>query len=164
MTVETAMWTASGNVRKFTDNGDGTMLIEHFAPGDAGYDAAAALVISNPHNTYEPEPTEAEIAARELAEWRAGASLTVVQLLIGLVDAGWITNAEGEAWLSGSALPPSAVAVVSTLPTEAQFAAKARMLRMTSVARTDGLVDVLAAAVGKTAPEVDTFFATYSVV
>lgn len=87
--------------------------------------------------------------------------LTFAQLLIGLVAEGWITEAEGEAWLQGS-LPPPVVALINTLPAYLRFAAKARAIRPSEVLRRDPLVEMLGAAQGKTAEQLDTFFSTYS--
>lgn len=89
------------------------------------------------------------------------ASISFAQLLIGLVTEGWISEAEGEAWLVGT-LPTPVLALISTLPTEQQFAAKARAIRPSEVMRTDALVVSLGAAQGKTPEELDQFFGTYS--
>lgn len=107
----------------------------------------------------------ADIAAAALAEARAQMRLSPTQLIIGLVSEGWITQAEGDAWTSGGPLPAAALGVIASLPTDAlKFAAKTRMLKMTTVDRTDPLVAALAAAVSKTDAEIDTFFATYAAV
>lgn len=55
----TASWRPDGSVSVYTDNGDDTVSIENFQVGDAGYDAAAALVLSHPHNIpgSEPDPS-----------------------------------------------------------------------------------------------------------
>lgn len=87
--------------------------------------------------------------------------LTFAQLLIGLVAETWITEAEGDAWLAGT-LPTPVLALISTLPAEARFPAKARAIRPSEVIRHDPLVEMLGAAQGKTAAELDTFFATYA--
>ena len=87
--------------------------------------------------------------------------LTFAQLLIGLVAEEWITEAEGEAWLAGT-LPAPLLALISTLPAEQQFPAKARALRPSEVLRRDPLVETLRVAQGKTSEELDAFFATYS--
>lgn len=89
------------------------------------------------------------------------ARLTFAQLLIGLVAEAWITEAEGEAWLSGT-LPAPVLGLISTLPAEQQFPAKARALRPSEVIRNDPLVEMLGAAQGKSSAELDAFFATYS--
>lgn len=87
--------------------------------------------------------------------------LTFAQLLIGLVTEEWITQAEGEAWLTGT--PPAAVsALIAALPTGEQFAALARAVRPSEVLRNDPLVVAMADAEGKTPEEVDTFFTTYA--
>ena len=92
---------------------------------------------------------------------RADMSLSFAQLLIGLVAEGWITEAEGDAWLAG-VLPAAVLALIATLPAGARFAARARAARPSVVLRTDPLVAGLAAATGKTAAQLDTFFLTYA--
>jgi hypothetical protein len=87
--------------------------------------------------------------------------LSFAQLLIGLVTEGWITEAEGEAWLAGT-LPAPVLDVIATLPAEQQFPAKARALRPSEVVRSDALVVALGTAQGKTDEELDTFFTTYA--
>jgi len=88
-------------------------------------------------------------------------SITFAQLLIGLVSEGWITEAEGEAWLAG-VLPAQVTALIATLPVEQQFAAKARAARPSEVLRMDPFVISMGAAQGKTPEELDQFFRTYS--
>lgn len=87
--------------------------------------------------------------------------LSFAQLLIGLVTEGWITEADGDGWLTGT-LPAAVTAVIDTLPVEQRFAAKARALRPSAVLRADPLVAAMGAAAGKTSAEIDTFFTTYS--
>jgi hypothetical protein len=89
--------------------------------------------------------------------------LSFAQLMIGLVSEGWITTAEGEAWLTGT-LPAPVVALIGTLPAGQQFPAKARALRPTIVERTDPLVSALGAAQGKTPEQLDDFFRTYAAI
>jgi hypothetical protein len=89
-------------------------------------------------------------------------NLSFAQLLIGLVTEGWITEAEGGAWLVGT-LPDVVLLVISTLPQDQQFAAKARAIRPSEIVRDDPLVSMLATAEGKTSEEIDDFFVTYSV-
>lgn len=88
-------------------------------------------------------------------------SISFAQLLSGLVAEGWITEAEGEAWLTGT-LPAPVLALIATLPAEQQFAAKARASRPSEVLRMDPLVQAMGAAQGKTPEELDQFFRTYS--
>jgi hypothetical protein len=86
-------------------------------------------------------------------------SITFAQLLIGLVAEGWISEAEGEAWLTGT--PPAPVlAAISGLPEGQRFAAKARAIRPSVVLLNDPLVQQLAALQDKTA-ELPAFFNTY---
>jgi hypothetical protein len=89
--------------------------------------------------------------------------LSFAQLMIGLVSEGWITTAEGEAWLTGT-LPAPVLALIGTLPAGQQFAAKARALRPTIVERTDPLVSALGLAQGKTPEQLDDFFRTYAAI
>jgi hypothetical protein len=90
-------------------------------------------------------------------------NLSFAQLLIGLVTEGWITEAEGEGWLVGT-LPAAVLTVIGTLPTNQQFAAKARASRPSDVKRADPLVAALAAAEGKSPDQIDEFFLTYAAV
>lgn len=87
--------------------------------------------------------------------------LSFPQLLIGLVSEQWITEADGDAWLAGT-LPSTVLTVISSLPMEMRFAAKARALRPSVIIRADPLVATLAAYEGKTPEELDEFFLTYS--
>ena len=85
--------------------------------------------------------------------------ITFAQMMIGLVTEGWITEAEGEAWLTGT--PPAPVlGLIAQLPAEARFAAKARAVRPSIVLLSDPLVQALGALQGKTA-ELPEFFNTY---
>jgi len=95
------------------------------------------------------------------AEVRAAMTLSFAQLLIGLVAEGWITEAEGEAWLAGS-LPAGVLDLIATLPQAAQFPARARAVAPSYVVRLDPLVVALAQAQGKSDTELDTFFTTYA--
>lgn len=103
-----------------------------------------------------PRDIEAEVAA-----FRESASLTFAQLLIGLVTEGWITQAEGTAWLAGT-LPAPVTALIATLPPAEQFPALARASRPSVVLRSDPLVVELGANQGKTPEEIDDFFRTYA--
>jgi hypothetical protein len=88
-------------------------------------------------------------------------SITFAQLLIGLVTEAWITEAEGEAWLTG-VLPTQVTALIDTLPVEQRFAARARATRPSEVLRMDSFVVSMGAAQGKTPEELDDFFRIYS--
>lgn len=87
MPTVTATWMQDGKVRTYTDQGDGTMLIQEFAPGDAGYADAAALVISSPHHTPDAEPT----MEQHLAAARASA-IDRVNRATGLARRAFITD------------------------------------------------------------------------
>lgn len=88
-------------------------------------------------------------------------NLSFPQLLIGLVTEGWISESDGEGWLVGT-LPAAVLALIATLPTNQQFAAKARATRPSEIIRSDPLVNALGTAEGKTSIELDEFFITYS--
>ena len=87
--------------------------------------------------------------------------LSFAQLMIGLVSEGWITTAEGEAWLTGT-LPAPVVALIGTLPEAQQFPAKARAIRPTLIERADPLVVMLGKAQGKKSEDMDNFFRKYA--
>jgi hypothetical protein len=107
--------------------------------------------------------TPEEIAALPGPQPEPVPDLSFAQLMIGLVSEGWITEAEGEAWLTGT-LPAPVLALIGTLPAAQRFPAKARALRPTIVERTDPLVSALGAAQGKTDAQLDDFFQTYAVI
>lgn len=121
---------------------------------------AAALVMGPAAYQPPPPPTPEQVAAALEAE-RAAMRLTFAQLLIGLVAEAWITEAEGEAWLTGT-LPAPVTALIVTLPANEQFSAKARALRPSLILRMDPMVVTLGANQGKTPEEIDTFFRTYA--
>ena len=103
------------------------------------------------------------IKIKPSAPKRMDMRLTFAQLLIGLVAEGWITEAEGRAWLAGT--PPAPVlALIETMPADQQFAALARALRPSEVVRLDPLVEALTIANGKSAEEIDQFFEVYATV
>ena len=124
------------------------------SPAEAGWtDGEYSLELIPP----PPAPTPEEILAAERATMR----LSFAQLLIGLVTEAWITEAEGDAWLSGT-LPFAVLTVIDNLPANQRFAARARALRPSEVLRNDPLVISMGTAAGKTDTEIDTFFRTYA--
>ena len=84
--------------------------------------------------------------------------ISFAQLLTGLVASDMISEAEGEAWLQGNALPMVIAAMVGGLPREAQFGAKAKLYRMSACLRSDPLVGMLAQSQKLTSGDVDQFF------
>lgn len=123
-------------------------------------DAATGRKTTRPFTTEEIAAIEAARAAAAVAG-RASMRLTFAQLLIGLVAEGWVSEADGEAWLSG-ALPAPVAGLIGTLPQGQRFAARARALRPSEVLRLDPLLLALGAATGKTPEEIDQFFLTYA--
>jgi hypothetical protein len=83
--------------------------------------------------------------------------ISFAQLLIGSVMEGWITEAEGEAWIAGT-LPAALLTLIATLPVEQRFAVKARALRPSIIVRADLLVNAFGQAKDKTPAEIDAFF------
>lgn len=108
----------------------------------------------------EPYVAPAPPSAESL---RQAMQLTFAQLLIGLVAEGWITRAEGEAWLNGT-LPLPVTQIIATLPDSQQFAAIARAKLPSVIMRLDGLVMVLAATQGRSDAQMDAFFTTYAAI
>ena len=107
-----------------------------------------------------------EQEANDITESKIGfspvpASISFAQLVIGLVTEQWITETEGTAWLQG-VLPAAVETLITSLPQEQQFIARARASRPSEVLRDDPLVVSLGAAQGKTEEELDDFFRTYS--
>ena len=80
-------------------------------------------------------------------------SITMRQLLIGLMGAEWITPAQADAWSADGTLPPTITAVIDALPTEAERVAARITARKMSVAlRNDPL---LIAAAHAAMPDAD---------
>ena len=89
--------------------------------------------------------------------------MTFAQLLIGLVAENWISEAEGEAWLTGI-VPDAVMNLIASLPEGQRFAALARASRPSVVMRSDPLVAAMADMKDKSQVEMDDFFSTYSAV
>jgi hypothetical protein len=137
-------------------------------PQDTGaqFDVADlhAAMAADPATLPYALPSEEEIAAEQAAALegeRSRMQLSFAQMLIGLVSEQWITEAEGEAWLTGT-LPAAVLGLISTLPANQRFAARARAVQPSVVMRNDPLVAALGAAQGKTAEQMDDFFRTYA--
>ncbi len=89
-------------------------------------------------------------------------NLTFAQLLFGLVTEGFITEAEGNAWLVNRVLPASVEGAIGGLPGPQQLLARARALQPTEILFSDPMVQMMGAAQGKTPEELDQFFRIYS--
>lgn len=87
--------------------------------------------------------------------------ISFAQLLIGVVSEGWITESEGQSWLSGT-LPSAVLSLIDNLPVEQRFAAKVRAIRPSTIIRNDPFVVAMGFAAGKTTEEMDKFFQTYA--
>lgn len=150
-------------------NGSGVSII-YPAPGFEAEDVAKDVPNGAPFVILDTA-TLPDKATRDRWTWDNGAiavgpvvtvqttQITFAQLMIGLVTEGWITEDEGDAWLTGT--PPAPVlALIAQLPPAARFAARARALRPSIVMLSDPLVQALGAMQGKTA-ELPQFFNTY---
>ena len=74
-------------------------------------------------------------------------SITMRQLLIGLMGAEWITPAEADTWSADGTLPATIMAVIDALPTEAErVAARITARKMSSAYRNDPLLIAAAQA------------------
>lgn len=134
---------------------DGTFVIlhkgfpYHVLMDDPLFEDAAAAGAEAP---FEPAPDP--VPAPQTVE------ISFAQLIGGLVTEGWISKAEGQAWLRGT-LPAQVTALIAQLPEEQQIFAEARALNPTSVLLSDPLVQALAASQGKTPAQLETFFNAY---
>lgn len=104
-----------------------------------------------------PPPTPEELLQAE----REAMRLSFAQLLIGLVERQWISEADGISWLSGT-LPPSVVSTINLLPAEERFAATAKCLRPSYVFRLDQIVLLMAKVRGISDADVDALFRDYA--
>lgn len=143
MNITNAQLTATGSIAALID---GVQMTIPADPGNRHYAAMVAAGVTPAPYTAPPEPIPQQ--------------MTFAQLLIGLVAEGWITEAEGDAWLEGR-IPAAARALIATLPQSQRFAAKARTARPSVVLRNDSLVVALGSEQGR---DLDAFFATYSAV
>lgn len=126
------------------------------SPAYIGWSSGEYMLVQSPAGGQPPEPTLEEIAQSQ----RQAMHLSFAQLLIGLVEESWITEAEGEAWLVGQ-LPEPVATLIASLPVEQRFPAKAKALRPFAVERLDPIVVAMGQAQGMTADDLDNFFRTY---
>ena len=98
-------------------------------------------------STFTPPP------APEPEPEPAPQSITMRQLLIGLMGAEWITPAQADAWSADGTLPPTITDVIDALPTEDErVAARITARKMSNAYRNDPL---LIAAAQAAMPEAD---------
>lgn len=106
-------------------------------------------------------PPTAEYMWNKLLPFRQNMRLTFAQLLIGVVDTGWMSQTDAEMWADGT-LPTPVTDIIATLPAQDQFAATMKAKRPTNITRVEPLVLAFGTAVGATEQEMDDFFVTYS--
>ena len=125
-------------------------------------DGVEMVVPADPANRHYAEMTEQGVTvAPYVAPPAPIPDLSFAQMLTGLVAQGWITEAEGDAWLEGT-LPAAVLGLIAGLPAEQRFAAKARAARPSVVERSNPLVLGLAAIQGVTEAQMDAFFIAYA--
>jgi hypothetical protein len=90
------------------------------------------------------------------------ASITRLQLILGMTFAGLITAEEGENAANGTAIPAVVKAVFDSLPVEAGVEARIRWAAMKEAERGNPLVAAVASAAGKSAAEMDQYFRDWS--
>lgn len=91
------------------------------------------------------------------------ASITRLQLILGMTSAGLITASEGVAAAAGSAIPEVVETVFASLPAAQATGARIRWSAMTTVERANPLVAAVAAAANKTEADMDAYFIAWSV-
>jgi hypothetical protein len=89
-------------------------------------------------------------------------SISRLQLILGMTQAGLISASEGVAAAAGMAIPAAVEAVFATLPNGQGTTARIRWNAMTDVERANPLVAAVAAAAGKTSAEMDQYFRDWS--
>ena len=94
----------------------------------------------------------------KLAAHRAEMRLSPRQLFIGMAQAGFISPDEALAAACSGAIPAAVEQALGGLREAEQLAARITWARMTTIERLDPLVDLLAAATGRSPLEVDAFF------
>lgn len=135
---------------------------DHVSPAYAGWERGEFSLEAEPE---PPPPTVEQLLAVE----RGRMELSFAQFIIGLTEQGWITEAEADAWLAGSALPAAVTAAISQIPAQAgeqkpRLRAKARALRPSTVVRTNELLALMAAQRGATGAQLDDLFRTYAAI
>jgi hypothetical protein len=124
------------------------------SPAYEGWEGQGYRLVAAP----PPAPPTAE---ELLAEERANMRLSFPQLVIGLVEEQWITEADGDGWITGI-LPSTVMTTINLLPAEQRFAARAKAARPSYIDRMDPLVGMMALAQGRSPSEIDEFFRKYA--
>lgn len=90
------------------------------------------------------------------------ATISRLQLILGMTSAGLISASEGVAAAAGTAIPAVIDGVFSSLPATQATAARIRWNAMTVVERANPLVGAVAGVSSKTDAEMDQYFRDWS--
>lgn len=117
----------------------------------------------SPAHTWEDGAwVDGQPAEPDLAALRSLMRLSRRQLLIGLADKGWVTEAEAIAAAGTGAMPLAVETAIGALDPADLVRARITWAAMSEAQRLDPLVALLAAAQGVGEAEIDAFFTTYS--
>ena len=87
-------------------------------------------------------------------------TLSLTQLITGLVKEKWIRDADGIEWAGGT-LPDTVISLIQDLPVDEQIAAKLQALSPI-ISRLDTIIVLLGNSNNKSLSEIDEFFKIYS--
>jgi hypothetical protein len=130
---------------------------DRVSPAYAGWENEEGYTLTEATIKEKPKMSEQEA----LEAWRAEAELSFAQFLIGLVSEKLITEAQGNAWLSGT-LPTPVLNLITSLPETARFGIRARAVQPEVIRRNSPLVDIMATALARAPEQLDQFFAKYN--
>lgn len=138
------------------------ILPDQWVPFTASEDEPMFQVLTDlpdDQKEFEPQLTPEEIAEAELIEWRQSAYISQVNFGIAVMLAGIVTEAEAEAWVSGTGLPTVVQSALDTIPDPTEKAiAKLRVRGSTTVYRNDPMVLFLQSHLGLSDAQVDSLF------
>lgn len=88
--------------------------------------------------------------------------ITARQFFIALANSGHVTSQEALAAAQTGAIPANIAAVFANLPAEQSVGAAITWAKMTTISRSDPLVDIVATALNLSSTETDNFFLSAS--
>lgn len=105
-----------------------------------------------------------DAAAAALLEARNKQQLTKRQVIIGMINEGFITETEGMAMAKTGDIPAALSAIIDTMAPLEQTAAKVTVATFTVAYRLDPMTQLFQIAGGLTDEQMDSFFEAYKVV